>query len=166
MNVNERMRHFLLPSLTPRFLVRVSLVALCAYLFFGHICTPIWIKGSSMDPTYRDGGFNFCWRLVYLFSKPKRHDVVAVRLAGSRVMLLKRVVAVEHEKVEFRDGKLFVDDKEIDEPYVRYPCHWNLAPRQVESGCVYVVGDNRSMSIENHYFGQAQMKRIVGIPLW
>lgn len=119
-----------------------------------------------MEPTYRNGGFTFCWKLRYIFSDPKRYDVVAVRFAGSRVMLLKRVVAVEGERVEFRDGKLFVDGKGIDEPYVRYPCNWNLAPRQVEKDCVYVVGDNRSMPIENHHFGQAPIKRIIGVPLW
>jgi signal peptidase I len=104
--------------------------------------------------------------LHYLFSEAKRHDVVTVRLAGSRVMLLKRVVAREGERVEFRDGKLFVDGKEIEEPYVRYPCNWNLPPREVEEGCIYVVGDNRSMPIENHHFGQASKKRIMGVPLW
>jgi len=92
--------------------------------------------------------------------------VVAVRFAGSKVMLLKRVVALEGERVEFRNGKLFVDEKEMDEPYVRYPCHWNLPSRQVEKDHVYVVGDNRNMPMENHLFGQASMKRIVGVPLW
>ena len=59
-----------------------------------------------------------------------------------------------------------VDEKEIDEPYVRYPCDWNLSPRHVEKDCVYVVGDNRNMPIENHVFGQTSIKRIVGVPLW
>jgi signal peptidase I len=104
--------------------------------------------------------------LHYLISKPKRYDVVVVRFAGSKVMLLKRVVALEGEQVEFRDGKLLVDGKAIEEPYVRYACNWNLSPRQVEKDCVYVVGDNRSMPIENHYFGRASMKRIMGVPLW
>jgi len=119
-----------------------------------------------MEPAYQNGAFNFCWRLRYIFSEPKRGDVVAVRFAGNKVMLLKRVVAGEGERVEFHNGKLFVNGGEIDEPYVRYPCNWNLPPRQVEKGCVYVVGDNRSMPIENHYFGQASMKRIIGVPLW
>ncbi len=119
-----------------------------------------------MEPTYHNGGINFCWRLRYLFSGPNRHDVVVVRFAGSKVMLLKRVVALEGERVEFRDGKLLVNGKAIDEPYVRYPCNWNLSPRQVEKGHVYVIGDNRSTPIENHYFGQASVKRVVGAPLW
>ena len=81
-------------------------------------------------------------------------------------MLLKRVVAQESERVEFRDGKLFVNEREIEEPYVHYPCDWNLPPRQVEKGFVYVVGDNRSMPIENHHFGQTSKSRIMGVPLW
>jgi len=119
-----------------------------------------------MEPTYHNGRVNFCWRLRYLFSEPKRHDVVAVRFAGSKVMLLKRVVALEGERIEFRDGKLFVDGREIEEPYVLYPCDWNLSPRQVEKDRVYIVGDNRSMPIEDHHFGQASKGRVVGVPLW
>ena len=119
-----------------------------------------------MEPTYHDGGINFCWRVPFLFLGPKRYDVVAVRFAGSRVMLLKRVVALEGEQVEFRDGKFFVDGRQARELYVRYPCNWNLPPRRVEKDCVYVIGDNRNMPIENHYFGQTLKKRIVGVPLW
>ena len=119
-----------------------------------------------MEPTYRNGGINFCWRLHTLFSEPKRYDVVTVRFAGSKIMLLKRVVAREGEQVEFRDGKLFIDGKKIEEPYVHYPCYWNLPPRRVEKDCVYVVGDNRSMPIESHHFGQASKSRVMGVPLW
>jgi len=148
------------------FLIRVFLVSLFAYLFFDYLCIPFTIQGISMEPTYRDGRVNFCWRLRYLFSEPKRRDVVAVRFAGSRVMLLKRVVAGEGEQVEFRGGRLFVDGNEIAEPYVRLPCNWNLPSRRVEQNCVYVVGDNRSMPIENHHFGQTSKIRIMGGPLW
>lgn len=166
MAVNRRIRQFFFPSLTPMFLIRVFSVSLFAYLFFGFVCIPFTIQGISMDPTYPDGGVNFCWRPRYLFSEPKRHDVVAVRFSGSRIMLLKRVVAREDEQVEFRAGRLYVNDKEIEEPYVRFPCNWNLPPRRVEKDCVYVVGDNRSTPIEGHHFGQTSRVRIIGAPLW
>jgi signal peptidase I len=166
MTANSKIRQFFFPSITLKFLIRVSSVAFLAYLFFGYLCIPFSIQGISMEPTYHNGGVNFCWRLRYLFSEPKRHDVVAVRLAGSKVMLLKRVVAREGERVEFRDGRLFIDGKQIEEPYVRYPCAWNLPPRQVEKDFFYVVGDNRSMPIENHHFGQASKSRVLGGPVW
>lgn len=166
MGVKRKIRRFFFPALTLKFLIRAAVVGVSAYLIFGHICVPVRIKGISMEPTYHDEAFNFCWRLAYLFSKPKRYDVVTVRFAGKRVMLLKRVVALEGEQVEFRDGKLYVDGKEIHEPYVRYPCNWNLPPREVEKGWVYVVGDNRDMALENHTFGQTSLRRIMGVPLW
>ena len=164
--MHSGIRRFFFPPLTPKFLIRVSVVAFSAYFFFGQICTPLLIKGSSMEPTYHSGGINFCFKLKGLISDPKRFDVVALRFAGSRRMLLKRVIALEGEQVEFRDGRLFIDSRSVEEPYVGYPCNWNLPPRKVEKGNVYVVGDNRSMPIEQHMFGQTAVSRIVGTPLW
>jgi signal peptidase I len=68
--------------------------------------------------------------------------------------------------VEFKDGKLYVDGKELREPYIKYPCKWNKAPLRVDTGCVYVVGDNRSVPIEEHQFGQIEMKRLAGSTIW
>jgi len=162
----QKVRQFFFPPLNKGFFVRIFVIAIGAYLFFSYVCLPLQIRGSSMEPTYGSRGINFCWQLRYLFSKPKRHDVVVVRFAGNKVMLLKRVVALEGERVEFRNGKLFVNGNPLEERYVRHPCHWNLSPRTVDDQCVYVIGDNRSMPIENHYFGQASMERIMGGPLW
>jgi signal peptidase I len=119
-----------------------------------------------MEPTYMNGGFNFCFRLQYIFSEPRRHDIVAIRLAGERVILLKRVVGLEGDLVEFRDGTLFINEKEVDEIYVRRPSNWNLPPREVDKDHVYVVGDNRSVPIDVHQFGQTPVDRIIGGPLW
>ena len=87
-------------------------------------------------------------------------------MAGKKVMLLKRVVALEGDRVEFRKGKLFLNDKRVDESYVRYPSDWNLPPRKVDKDHVYVVGDNRNVSIDRHRFGQTSIDRIIGAPLW
>lgn len=92
--------------------------------------------------------------------------MVAVRFAGDKVILLKRVVALMGEQVEFHNGKLFINGKEMDEPYVRSPCNWNLLPRKVEADSVYVIGDNRSGVMARHLFGQTPIKRIIGAPLW
>ncbi len=166
MTEQSRLQEFLFPRVTPRFLLRAAAVALGTYLLFGHVLIPMIVRGHSMDPTYRDGGFTFCFTGAYLFGGPKRGDVVAVRLAGRKVMLLKRVVALEGEEVAFRAGVLQVDGRAVEEPYVKSPCDWELEPRRVEKGCVYLVGDNRGMAAEQHDFGQTPVARIVGRPLW
>lgn len=152
--------------MTPAFLLRAGCVALTAYLLFGHLLIPFRIHGHSMEPTYRNGEVNVCWRLRYLFSKPKRGDVVVIRFAGQKVTLLKRVVALENEEIEFRNGTLWVDGQEVKEPYVHAPYNWNLSPRRVEPDSVYVVGDNRFGPMGNHLFGQVALSRILGSPLW
>lgn len=157
---------FLLPRLNRRFLLRAALVALAAYLFFGWLCLPLWINGGSMEPTYHDGGLTFCWRPRFWFREPRVGDVVAVRMVGIRAMLLKRVVALGGDTVEFRGGILHVNGEPQSEPYVRSGCEWELAPRRVDPGCVYVIGDNRGMPLDLHRFGQVERERIVGGPLW
>jgi signal peptidase I len=113
-----------------------------------------------------NGGFNLCFRLRYVFSEPERRDIVAIRLAGEKVILLKRVVAMEGDVVEFRNGSLYVNEAKTVETFVRYPSNWNLPPREVDKDHVYVVGDNRSVPIDVHQFGQTPVERIIGGPLW
>jgi signal peptidase I len=153
---------FLFPTLNRRFFIRLILIAFTCYLIFGHLLIPLHIEGLSMEPTYHDGSFAFCWRPQYLFSSPERFDVVAVRFSGRRVMLLKRIVALPGETVEFREGELYVDGNLIEESYVHHRENWELPPRTVASGHVYVVGDNRGTPMSLHKFGEVNMNRIVG----
>ena len=162
----ERLKKFIFPKMSNLYIIRMAFVALSAYLFFSYVCIPISIRGISMEPAHPDGGVNLIWRFAHTFSAPERFEVVGVRLAGEKVMLLKRIVALEGETVEFRRGSLFINGRLMDEPYIKYPYDWTLAPRTVEKGNVYVVGDNRTMPIKNHIFGQTSKKRIVGVPLW
>lgn len=156
------LRRFFLPTLNKRYFIRLVLVALASYLIFGYLLIPLRIEGVSMEPTYRDRTFAFSWRPQYAFAPMERFDVVTVRYSGRRVMLLKRIVALPGETVAFREGFLYVDGKLIDEPYVHYRAAWELPPRTVAPGHVYVVGDNRGTPMDRHQFGETAMKRIVG----
>ena len=164
--MNPRWKAFFLPALTRAFIARLLTVAACAVLLFSFVLVPFRIQGHSMAPTYRDGGFNFCNKLRYVFTPPQHQDVVVIRLAGEGIMLLKRVVALAGETVAFRDGRLFVNGAAVAEPYVRAPQPWTLPPRRVAPGKVYVVGDNRRVPMEVHMFGQTPLERIAGGPLW
>ena len=165
-NEKGALSKFLFPDLTKGFFLRVITLVVSAWLFFSYVCIPIKIQGLSMEPLYKDGGFNFIWAGAYYFSKPKRGDVVAVRFTGTRVLLLKRIIAFEGERIEFIEGTLYLEGEPFDEPYVELPCNWDMDPRIVEKGTVYVIGDHRSVPIEAHVFGQSPINRLVGVPLW
>ncbi|RUM35331.1 MAG: signal peptidase I [Desulfobulbus sp.] len=156
------LRQFFYPSMNKRFFLRLALVSLVSYLVFGYLLLPLRIEGVSMEPTYHDGSFAFCWRLNYVLSSPQRFDVVAVRFAGRHVMLLKRIIALPGETLEYRHGKLYINAQLLEEPYVSYNSQWNLPERTVAPGKVYIIGDNRGVPMERHKIGQVSMKRIVG----
>lgn len=155
-------RRFFFPTLNKRYFIRLLFIALACYLIFGHLLIPLRIQGFSMDPAYRNNSFAFCWRLQYLVYPPERFDVVAVQFSGRRVMLLKRVVALPGETVEFRKGFLYVNGDVITEPYVHHRSDWELPPRTVAPDHIYVVGDNRGTSMARHQFGEVNINRIVG----
>ncbi len=115
-----------------------------------------------MEPTYNDASFAFCWRPQYAFSQIKRFDIVTVRFTGKSIMLLKRVIGLPGETLEFRQGILYINEKQIQEPYVRHRRPWNLAPRRIKPDHVYIVGDNRGTPMSSHVFGQVQINRIIG----
>ncbi len=115
-----------------------------------------------MEPTYRNGSFAFCLRPQYLFTNIQRFDVVAVRFSGKSVMLLKRVIGLPGDTLEFRQGVLYINGQSIQEPYVQQRKPWNLRPRTITPDHVYVVGDNRSTTMSRHIFGKVAIKRIMG----
>lgn len=159
-------QEFFFPKLTSKFFLRVFIVSLSTYFFFFYFITPIIIKGKSMEPTLKDGSIHFLCKICLLFEETQRGDIVGIKLAGRKVILLKRVVAFEGEIVEFKDGKLFIDGKEICEPYIIDKSDWNYEGKIIDKGKVFVVGDNRGVPIESHDFGEVSKKRIVGKMIW
>src|SRR5438093_11898459 len=69
----------------------VVLVAVCV-IVFKIILLPIRVDGPSMLPTYKARGINFVNRLAYARHEPQRGDVIAIRYAGTSIMLMKRIV--------------------------------------------------------------------------
>lgn len=159
--VNE----FFAPKMNRAFFIRTGVVALAAIVVFGFVLRPCFIDGGSMLPNWPEKGFTFCFRWRYLFSEPRRGDVVVVRYS-TRVFYLKRVVGLPGDVVAFYRGRLIVNGKVVKEPYIKYISNWNLPPRRVEEGHYYVVGDNRSQHITAHKFGQVRSTRIIGAPLF
>lgn len=81
---------------------------------------------------------------------------------------VKRIIALSGQTVDLRDGKVFVDGEELDEPYysgitqsidssVQYPI-------TVEDGMVFVMGDNRphSQDSRSSKLGQVPYEAILG----
>lgn len=147
-----------------RTLVRIAVLVVTCVILFKFILLPIRVDGPSMQPTYREGSVNFVNRLAFLRREPRRFEVVAVRYSGKSIMLMKRIVGLPGETIEFVEGRVLINGRFLDEPYLKYECDWTVKPEhyQLLDDEYYVVGDNRSMPFEDHKQGAARRERIVG----
>lgn len=131
--------------------------ALCTWVYL-----PYRAAGKSMEPTCMDGKFIFISALAYKSKKPQRGDIVAIRMAGQKVSLLKRIIALPGEVLAIKDGEVFVNDKPLEEAYLVNKGNWNLNQQTLASDEYFVIGDNRSMPQKAHIFGKAKAHKIIG----
>jgi len=146
--------------------LRVVIMVALAVLVFRYVLLPVRGVGVSMEPTITEGDLLFVSRVTYRFRDPKRGDVVAVRIAGQSVVLVKRIVALPGEQVDFRAGILHIDGAPLAEPYVKNRSDWNLTAGVLGGGEYFVVGDNRAMAMRLHELGAATRQRLIGPKLF
>jgi len=142
--------------------LRIVVLSITCFVLFRYVLLPIRVEGVSMMPTYKERRPNFVNRLGYIFHEPRRGDVVTIRTSGYSIMYMKRVIGLPGETVAFHLGHAIIDGQVLEEPYIKYPCDWELPPRHLGANEYFFVGDNRSMPASDHYMGVATRHRIVG----
>ena len=142
--------------------VRILVLAAVSAITFRWILIPIRTEGISMLPTYRSGTFNLVYRFAYAGRPPARGDVVAIRLAGPRVVYVKRVIGLPGERVAIAGGQVEINDEPLVEPYVHNRRPWEVPEIRLGPDQYFVVGDNRGMNAADHDFGPVDRARILG----
>ena len=85
-----------------------------------------------------------------------------------KIYYVKRVIATEGQTVDLRDGKVYVDDEELNEEYYSgetYSIDSSVEyPVTVDEGCVFVMGDNRGHSLDSRssQLGQVKDEAVLG----
>ena len=115
------------------------LVVLC-FVVFKFILSAIRVEGISMLPTYQDGSAHFVNRLAYLWHEPRRGDVVSIRLAGTHVMYLKRIIGLPGETVAFVNGQVLINGEVLDEPYEKLLLRLESSARKTRPGRIFCRG--------------------------
>lgn len=142
--------------------VRIAVLAVMSVVTFGWILIPMRAEGISMQPAYESGSLHLVNLLAFAAHRPRRGDVIAIRLAGPHVLFVKRVIALPGEQLEIVDGQILVNGSPLDEPYVHSRRPWNIPAVTLSSREYYVIGDNRGMLARDHAFGRIDASRIVG----
>lgn len=144
-------------------LAKEFLLALLAlFILFNILIGVSKVTGQSMEPTLHEGEVVFFTRFNFSY---ERGDVVMARMPSGE-FYVKRIIAVEGDILELRDGQLYVNGEpeateeavgltQEEEGIVTYPY-------TVEAGKYFLVGDNREHSTDSRSFGALPESSIRG----
>lgn len=142
-------------------------------LLFSFLFRVVGIEGGSMEDTLIEGDRVI---ITNMFYKPENGDIVVISRNYNNINnaetdepIIKRVIAVEGQTVDidFQKGIVYVDGNAIDEPYIKNltnRAHDVKFPVTVKKDCVFVLGDNREVSLDSRdeRIGMVDTRYILG----
>lgn len=131
------------------------------------------IMGPSMQPTLNNGDIVLLNKFQYRLFDVKRNQIIALNYKDTKYMV-KRVIGLPGEKIEFKDNILYINDKAFNEPFIKdvktndfslADLGYDVIPQDM----YLVLGDNRENSMDGRDFGLIKKKDIIGkasIRIW
>jgi len=182
---HEKSTKSLLVSSAAFFIELVKIVAVCVSIIIvvrWFLFQPFYVKGSSMEPNFYDGEYLIIYQLPYRFpgrlhkfSEKDRGKVIIFHPPNEMDQFyIKRIIGLPGERVEIVDGKIKIYNEEnsagfiLDEKYLDDSV-------QTLSGMydditlglkeIYVLGDNRSRSLDSRRIGPIPIYNLIGTPI-
>jgi len=138
---------------------------LTAVLLVVFVVQPVKVEGTSMQPHLFDQERIFVNKFVYHFSEIERGDIVVFWYPKDpEKSFIKRVVGLPGETVEIRSGFVWINEKQLIEPYVpaEYFDPASYDPVVVPRGHYFVLGDHRNSSSDSRVWGVVPHRNIFG----
>jgi signal peptidase I len=126
---------------------------------------PVKVEGGSMEPGLEDQERIFINKLVYRWENIERGDIIVFRYPRDpRKSFIKRVIGLPGDRVRIAYGRLYLNDRLMDEPYVppQFEDSRSYPEIIVPTDSYFVLGDHRSMSNDSREFGPVMRSYIYG----
>ena len=129
------------------------------------IITPILVSGDSMKPNLHNNEVLLVKKIGYNSSTIERFDIIIIK--EEKEEIIKRVIGMPGEHISYKNNKLYVDDKLVNENFKFYDTKdFNLEEicncTTIPEGKYLVLGDNRPISKDSRIIGLIDEKDIVG----
>lgn len=147
-------------------IVAISLAIIIPIRYF--LIQPFYVIGASMEPNFADYNYLIIDELSLRFNDPRYSEVVVLRNPENRSeFFIKRIIGVPGDSIRIDQGKVYVNDQLLDESayltsdVVTTAFNGNYTVT-LGSEEYFVMGDNRTHSLDSRRFGPIRRSNIVG----
>jgi signal peptidase I len=151
--------------------VHIIIAVLIGLIIVNFVIQRTVVDGVSMEPTLQNGDNLWVEKISPRLGGLHRGDIVTInvpdKVGTEKNPLIKRIIAVENDTIEIKDGKVFINGKLQTEHYIlgNYtgdPVDSQNNNVKIKKGYVYVLGDNRQNSTDSRIIGPVEVRRIIG----
>lgn len=133
-------------------------IILAVLLIRTFLVTPIIVQGESMKETLNGGEL----MLLYKFDQDyERFDVVVINKVVEGDNLIKRIIGLPNETIRYKEGLLYINDTIVEDKYA-YGETANFQEVTLGDDEYFVMGDNRSVSLDSRILGVIKHNEIEG----
>ena len=155
-------------------LLHIVLAVLIGLFIVNFVAQITIVSGSSMEITLHDHDRIIIEKISPRFGMLDRGDIVTINdypgLEMERKPIIKRIIGIEGDEVEIKDGRVYVNGVVLEEDYINVDSLGTLdvdpqySKVTVPEGHIYVLGDNRLMgqSKDSRTFGPVSIKDVGG----
>lgn len=146
--------------MTKKDIIDIIVIVLVVVLIRTFLFTPAKVKGDSMNDTLLDKEVIIVNKIDYTINEANRFDIVVFERENGE-KLIKRVIGLPGEKVEYKDNTLYINDKEVKTP-IEFEKTNDFLYEEVEDYAYFVLGDNRNNSIDSRAIGTISKDNVIG----
>lgn len=140
-------------------LIPYAIIIITVVLIRTFLITPIKVNGTSMNDTLEHGDTMILNKIGMKINGIKRFQIVVIETDKS--YLIKRIIGMPGETIEYKNGVLYINDKEIEDPYYKNNT-LDFEKIEIPEGYYFVMGDNRGDSIDSRIIGPVSKDKILG----
>jgi signal peptidase I len=155
-------------------LVRIVAISLAIIIPVRYLLIqPFYVEGASMEPNFHDNEYLIIDEISYRFNDPQRGDIIVFRYPRNpQEYFIKRVIGLPGEKIEIKDGRIYIYNLENPEGFVLEESYldpdlktygnFTENPVELKEDEFFVLGDNRNSSRDSRVFGPVDKSFITG----
>lgn len=144
----------LLKELLPYIIIIIVVIIIRTFIF-----TPVVVNGPSMMNTLHNGDVMILDKIGMKLGGIKRFDIVVIQTGKTKI--IKRVIGLSGETISYQNNKLYINGKEVSDNHSN-EITYDFEEVKIPDGEYYVLGDNRTDSVDSRILGTIPKNEILG----